>query len=197
MRRGDMAPQQIEVLKRAAQEVAELPITFLPRQYADLGALYSGAKQARRILGEDNMKLLIVDYAQLLKSTQNSRYDQITEISMALKNLAGQLNIPVLALSQLSRKVEERNEKRPMLSDLRESGQLEQDADAVLFCYRDEYYLEREEPDHAEFEKHDLWQRAMEKARHKLEIIVAKQRQGAIGTAHVKCNPAMNLVWED
>lgn len=198
MRRGDMAPQQIDALKSAAEEVAELPITFLPRQFADLGALYSGAKQARRILGEDNMKLLIVDYAQLLRSPQSSRYEQITEISIALKNLAGQLNVPVLALSQLSRAVEQRNDKRPTLADLRESGQLEQDADAVLFCYRDEYYLEREEPDlFHEPDKHDVWRSAMDAARHKLEIIVAKQRQGAIGTANVKCNPALNIVWED
>lgn len=107
------------------------------------------------------------------------------------------MNIPVIALSQLSRKVEDREDKRPQLSDLRESGQLEQDADAVLFCYRDEYYVERMRPtEDAGLEDQALWQTAMDRARNRLEIIVAKQRQGEIGTAHVRFNPALNLIWE-
>jgi len=106
------------------------------------------------------------------------------------------LDIPVIALSQLSRALEQREDKRPIMSDLRESGQLEQDADGVLFCYRDEYYLEREEPD-ADDENYELWSQALNASRNKLEIIVAKQRQGAIGTAKVRFNPAMNLLWED
>lgn len=110
------------------------------------------------------------------------------------KQLAGQLNIPVVALSQLSRAVEQRDDKRPILSDLRESGQLEQDADAVLFTYRDEYYLEREKPeDPAEY---DIWLNMLERSRNRLEIICAKQRQGPIGTANVLCNVAFNRIWE-
>ena len=197
MRRGEMAESQVDSLRQAALDVSELPIEFLPRQYADIGALFAGAKQAKRKMGDD-MRLLIVDYAQLLKSQAKSRYEQITEISIALKALAGQLNVPVIALSQLSRNVEQREDKRPQLSDLRESGQLEQDADAVLFCYRDEYYLERDKPTESDpVQDHEDWRRAMEAARNKLEIIVAKQRQGEIGTAHVRFNPALNLIWED
>lgn len=196
MRRGDMTEQQFKTFRDAAREVSELPITFLPREFSDLGALRAGARQARRILGEGNMRLFIVDYAQLLTTKANSRYEEITKISMALKALAGELNVPVLALSQLSRQLESRDDKRPMLSDLRESGQLEQDADTVMFCYRDEYYLEREEPDIHDGDKHDAWSAAMEAARNRLEIIVAKQRQGAIGTARVFCNPALNAIWE-
>lgn len=196
MRRGEIPDLALETFTESAREVSQLPITFLPRQFSDVGALFAGAKQARRILG-DNMKLLIVDYMQLLSAKAANRYEEITKISMALKALAGQLNVPVLALSQLSRAVEQREEKRPMLSDLRESGQLEQDADAVMFCYRDEYYLEREEPDRGDVDRHEAWQGAMNARRNRLEIIVAKQRQGAIGTAHVRCNPALNLIWED
>lgn len=196
MRRGDMTEAQVRSLRESAKAVAELPIIFLPRQFSDIGALFAGAKQAQRVMG-GKMRLLIVDYAQLLRSSAKTRYEQITEISIALKALAGHLNMPVVALSQLSRNVESRDDKRPQLSDLRESGQLEQDADAVLFCYRDEYYLEREKPDGTDLEEFADWQSAMERAKNRLEIIVAKQRQGEIGTAHVRFNPAWNLLWED
>lgn len=196
MRRGEMTEAQVGSLRNCSQSVADLPITFLPRQYSDIGALFAGAKQAHRST-PGGLKLFVVDYAQLLRSRASNRYEQITEISIALKELSGQLNIPVIALSQLSRKVEERDEKRPMLSDLRESGQLEQDADAVLFCYRDEYYVERMRPaEDAGDADRMLWQDAMDKAKNRLEIIVAKQRQGEIGTAHVRFNPALNLTWE-
>lgn len=196
IRQGNLTDTQMAHLSEAAREVAQLPIQFLSRQYSDIGAMAAGAKQAKRIMG-DKLGLLIVDYAQLLKvQGARSRYDEVSEISRSLKALAGQMNVPILALSQLSRSLESRDEKRPMLSDLRESGQLEQDADAVMFCYRDEYYLEREQPDIGEMEAHIAWQAAMERARNKLEIIIAKQRQGPIGTAHVMCNVGLNRIWE-
>lgn len=196
MRRGDMAEFHTESLRRSIPSVADLPITFLSRQYSDLGALSSGFKQIKRAMG-DKLRLIIIDYAQLLRASGKSRYEQITEISIALKALAGHLNVPVIALSQLSRAVEMRDDKRPQLSDLRESGQLEQDADAVLFCYRDEYYVERDRPAPDDpVEDHETWNSAMEATRNRLEIIIAKQRQGEIGTAHVRFNPALNLIWE-
>lgn len=194
MRRGDMSDAQVKTLMECAQEVADLPLMFLSREHQDVGALIAGAKQvSRTMLG--NLRLLIVDYAQLLRANGASRYDQVSEVSLQLKALSGQLNVPVLALSQLSRKVEERDDKRPMLSDLRESGQLEQDADAVLFCYRDEYYLERSQPKKSEHL--EAWQGALDKARNRLEIIVAKQRQGEVRTAHVRFAAATNRIWED
>lgn len=179
---------------RAASEVADLPIQMMPHDYADIGALAAGAKQAKARLG-GQLDLLVVDYLQLMRAagTKNP-FDAITEISIGLKSLARRLGIPILALSQLSRQVEQREDKRPMLSDLRQSGQLEQDADAVLFCYRDEYYLEREKPQ--DVDELDAWEAAMERARNRLEIIVAKQRNGPIGTAHVLCNVAFNRIWE-
>lgn len=194
MRRGDMTDPQVTTLQGCAAEVAALPITFLPRHFADIGALMAGAKQAHRTT-PGGIRILIIDYVQLIQSQAKGRYEQITEISIALKRLAGQLNVPVLALSQLSRSLEQRDEKRPTLSDLRESGQLEQDADTVLFCYRDEYYLERSQPKkEADLE---AWQGALDRAKNRLEIIVAKQRQGEVRTAHVRFNPATNLIWEE
>lgn len=198
LKRGEMTPDHYRSAIEAGRAVATLPIQFLPRDFADLGTLAVGIEQARKLLPNDKPMLVIVDYAQLLKSNAKSRYEQITEISIALKALAMRLEVPVLALSQLSRAVEQRDEKRPMLSDLRESGQLEQDADTIMFCYRDEYYLEREKPEQeATQEEWNAYTAAMERARNRLEIIVSKQRQGAIGTAHVRFNPALNLIWED
>lgn len=194
MRRGDINQADANLISKVSDEVGRLPITFLSREYADIGALFAGVKQAQRA---GNLRLLVVDYAQLLKSRAPNRYEQITEISIALKQLAGQLNIPVIALSQLSRAVEQREDKRPQLSDLRESGQLEQDADTVLFCYRDEYYLERERADADTPEAFQKWDAAMEAARNRLEVIVAKQRQGEIGTAHMRFSAASNVIWED
>ncbi|MFE3839392.1 DnaB-like helicase C-terminal domain-containing protein [Pseudogemmobacter sonorensis] len=197
IRRGEMNQDHVDSLMAASKEVEKLPIMFLSRQFSDIGAMVAGAKQVQRAMN-GNLRLLVIDYAQLLKADGRTRYEQITNISMALKSLAGQLNIPVIALSQLSRAVEQREDKRPVMADLRESGQLEQDADTVLFCYRDEYYVEREKPsDVDDIEAMGLWEAAMEKARNRLEIIVAKQRQGEIGTAKVRFNPAINLIWED
>lgn len=197
MRKGDMTEAEMRsVLSVTQNEIADLPIQFLPPSYRDIGAIYAGVKQVqRRFAG--NLGLVIVDYLGLIKGDGRNRYEEITNISIALKGLALQLKVPVLALSQLSRAVESRDDKRPQLSDLRESGQLEQDADTVLFCYRDEYYLEREKPDADDLELFAKWKDARERARNRLEIIVAKQRQGEIGTAHMMFSPAMNVIWDE
>ncbi|WP_323042874.1 replicative DNA helicase [Gemmobacter sp.] len=196
MRQGSMDREQHTNMLTAAKIVADLPITFLPQNFSDIGALIYGVKRVQRDMN-GNLRLLIVDYAQLLKAEGHSRYEQITAISLALKALAGQLNIPVIALSQLSRAVEQREDKRPTLADLRESGQLEQDADTVMFCYRDEYYLKRMQPAEQDLEATATWLRAMDTARGRLDIIVAKQRQGEIGTATMRFDPAVNRIWED
>lgn len=196
MRQGSLDGEQRTNMLTAAKIVADLPITFLPRNFSDIGALIYGVKRVQRAMN-GNLRLLIVDYAQLLKTEGRSRYEQITATSLALKALAGQLNIPVIALSQLSRAVEQREDKRPTLADLRESGQLEQDADTVMFCYRDEYYLERMRPAEHELEATATWLRAMNTAHSRLDIIVAKQRQGEIGTATMRFDPAVNRIWED
>ena len=195
MRRGDMGEVHVKSLHRAAPIVGNLPVSFLPRQYNDIGALSAGVKQLAR---RGDLSLIIVDYLQLMRSTvRGNTNEQVSDLSKSLKALAMQLEVPVLALSQLSRAVEQREDKRPVLSDLRDSGSIEQDADTVMFCYRDEYYLEREEPDADNLDAWEAWSAAMRKTRNRLDIIVPKQRAGEIGTARVRCNPGLNLVWED
>lgn len=196
-RRGAMTEDQYRNLVASTRQVVELPMQFLPRRFAEPSALFSGVKQCLRYLPSDKMPIVIVDYLQLMQVKGINRFEQITAISLGLKDLAMRLELPVLALSQLSRAVEQRDDKRPMLSDLRESGQLEQDADQIMFCYRDEYYLSKAEPDLSDADAHAAWRQSMEKARNRLEIIVAKQRQGETGTVKVRFNPAINLIWKD
>ena len=130
----------------------------------------------------------MIDYLQLARPSgrekSENRVQEISEITRGLKALAKSLNVPVLALSQLSRAVEQREDKRPMLSDLRESGSIEQDADVVMFVYRDEYYHERREPEHGTVE-HQAWLEKGERIRGVAEIIIGKQRHGPTGTARV------------
>lgn len=196
MRTGIMSEDQVRGLVENAEAVGNLPITFLSRAHANVEALSMAVRQIAR--ANPKFRLLIVDYAQLLKSSRGrSRYEQVTEISIALKGIAMSLNIPVVALSQLSREVDKREDKRPVLSDLRESGQLEQDADSVLFCYRPEYYLAQTDPGSKDLDKQANWQIELEEARGKLEIGVAKQRMGQTGVAHCRCALATNTVWSE
>jgi len=197
VRKGMATDAQVERYIKSALDIANLPIQIIPPHIRDIGALYSAAKRAKTIFDGRGigLKCLVVDYLQLIRSSKQSRLDQISEISMALKGLAMQLEVPVIALSQLSRALESREEKRPIMSDLRESGQIEQDADAIIFCYRDEYYISREKPDDMNLEAQADWQARMSAAEGRLELIVAKQRMGEIGTIEVGFDPAHNLIW--
>ena len=196
-KRGTMTDQQAKDFFETTMDVGALPIEILPANMRDIGSIYAGVRKAGRILeGKGQpLGLIVVDYLQLISGQAKNRFEQIAEISIALKGLALKTGVPVLALSQLSRALESRDNKRPVLSDLRESGQLEQDADTVMFCFRHEYYLERDRP---ETDDPDFihWQDALDASRNKLEIIVAKQRQGAVGTVNVGFNPATNYLWD-
>jgi replicative DNA helicase len=142
---------------------------------------------ARRLKRQRGLDLLIVDYIQLLSGSaknQGNRVQEITEITTGLKALAKELNVPIIALSQLSRQVESRDDKRPMMSDLRESGSIEQDADVVMFVFREEYYLSKTEPDEGSPE-YEIWRDNMERLKGKAEVILAKQRHGPTGTAQL------------
>jgi primary replicative DNA helicase (EC 3.6.1.-) len=142
------------------------------------------AARARRLKRQRGLDLVIVDYIQLMQGKlqrgAQSRVQEVTEITTGLKALAKELNVPVVALSQLSRGVENRDEKRPQLSDLRESGSIEQDADVVMFVYREEYYLKNSEPKPGTGE-HLAWESEMRDARGKAEVVIAKQRHGRQG----------------
>jgi replicative DNA helicase len=158
------------------------------------------ATRARRLKRQHRIELIIVDYIQLMQATTKggNRVAEVTEITTGLKALAKELNVPVLALSQLSRKVEERTDKRPHLADLRESGSIEQDADVVLFVYRDEYYLERERPNRADdpkayAERLAAWELKKAQAAGKAEIVISKYRHGPTGTVEVHFDAATTL----
>jgi replicative DNA helicase len=144
------------------------------------------AARARRLKRQRGLDLMVIDYIQLLQGSshraQQGRVQEITEITTNLKALAKELNVPILALSQLSRQVESRDDKRPQLSDLRESGSIEQDADVVLFVFREEYYVKNREPRPGS-EEHFKWQAEMEQVHGKAEVIIGKQRHGPTGTA--------------
>ena len=143
--------------------------------------------RARRLKRQKGLDLIVIDYIQLLTGSgkrSDNRVQEITEITTSLKALAKELNVPVIALSQLSRQVESRDDKRPQLSDLRESGSIEQDADVVLFVYREEYYLGNKEPRPGTPE-HEKWQTEMGLAHGKAEVIIGKQRHGPTGTVEL------------
>ena len=180
IRRGDMTESEFRRFVDAAKTLESCPLFIDDTPALPISQLAIRARRLKRIHGLD---LLIVDYLQLVRpdSTKDSRVNEVSEITQGLKALAKELQIPVLALSQLSRQVENREDKRPQLADLRESGSIEQDADVVMFIYREEYYKEREKPSDHELEKIAKWQDDMESLHGKAEIIISKQRHGPIG----------------
>ena len=180
IRRGEVDQEEFDRIYHAARDLESLPLYIDETGGLSIAQL---AARARRLKRQHGLGLVVVDYLQLLTGTgkraNDNRVQEITEISMGLKALAKELGAPVLALSQLSRQVENRDDKRPQLADLRESGSIEQDADVVMFIYREEYYLREPEagtPDHLE------WQAKREKAKGIAEVIVAKQRHGPTGS---------------
>ncbi|MBR1176058.1 replicative DNA helicase [Bradyrhizobium sp. KB893862 SZCCT0404] len=182
IRRGGISEADFDKIREVSIELQSLPF------YVDATGGLSIAQlmaRARRLKRQKGLDLLVIDYIQLLsgsgKRASDSRVQEITEITTSLKALAKELNVPVIALSQLSRQVESRDDKRPQLSDLRESGSIEQDADVVLFVYREEYYLAMKEPRPGTPE-HEKWQLDMSLAHGKAEVIIGKQRHGPTGT---------------
>jgi len=184
IRRGDITEAEFEKLAACAQTMQTVPLHVDQTGGISIAALVAKARRLKRQRGLD---LLVVDYIQLLSgSAKNSgnRVQEITEITTGLKALAKELQVPIIALSQLSRQVEARDDKRPMMSDLRESGSIEQDADVILFVFREEYYLSKTEPE-PETVEYENWQRDMERLKGKAEVIIAKQRHGPTGTANL------------
>ena len=155
--------------------------------------------KARRLSSQYGIKLIVLDYLQLMTigSSQKTgnREQEISTISRNLKALAKELSVPVVALSQLSRAVEARDDKKPQLSDLRESGSIEQDADVVMFVYREGYYLQRKEPREATVE-HAEWQAKMNEVAHLAQIIIGKQRHGPIGNVTLEFEERFKLSYE-
>ena len=186
IRRGDIDVDQFNQLAATAQEMRALPLYIDQSGGLTIGQLSARARRLKRQRGLD---VLVIDYLQLLqgsgKRSSDSRVQEITEITTGLKALAKELNVPVLALSQLSRQVENRDDKRPQLADLRESGSIEQDADVVMFVYREEYYLKSRMPKEGSEEFFE-WQAQMEQVAGRAEVIVGKQRHGPTGTVNLQ-----------
>lgn len=183
IRRGDMTEQEFRRFVEAAKALESCPLYIDDTPALPISQVAARARRLKRTHGLD---VLMVDYLQLLKgSSKDNRVQEVSEITQGLKAIAKELNIPVIALSQLSRAVESRDDKRPQLSDLRESGSIEQDADVVMFVFREEYYKEREKPADHELEKMAQWQTIMENVHGKAEVIIGKQRHGPIGTVEL------------
>ncbi|MFK7868276.1 MAG: replicative DNA helicase [Roseobacter sp.] len=181
IRRGDMTEAEFRRFVDAAKALEACPLYIDDTPALPIAQLAARARRLKRTHGLD---VLMVDYLQLVRGTGKSenRVNEISEITMGLKAIAKELDIPVVALSQLSRQVENREDKRPQLSDLRESGSIEQDADVVMFVFREEYYAEREKPSDDNLEEMAKWQERMERLHGRAEVVIGKQRHGPIGT---------------
>ncbi|WP_370931126.1 replicative DNA helicase [Bartonella sp. DGB1] len=186
IRRGNLTDIELDRLIKCSRELQELPLYIDPTGGISSSKLSARARRHKRQFGLD---VIVIDYIQLMtvanSSSSNNRVAEITEITNSLKALAKELNVPIIALSQLSRQVENREDKRPQLSDLRESGSIEQDADVVLFVYRDEYYLQNTEPE-LDSSKYTEWQTKMNASKGKADVIIAKQRHGPTGTVKLQ-----------
>jgi replicative DNA helicase len=200
IRRGDITEPEFHRLAEAARDMQSIP--FYIDQTGGLSIAQLTAR-ARRLKRQRGLDVLVIDYLQLLggsKTRSDSRVQEVTEITTGLKALAKELNVPVIALSQLSRQVESRDDKRPQLSDLRESGSIEQDADVVMFVFREEYYLKNKQPREGT-EEFIAWQTDMERVHGRAEIIIGKQRHGPTGTVELAFEAEMtrfaNLARED
>ena len=179
IRRGDMTETEFRRFVDAAKALEACPLFIDDTPAIPIAQLAARARRLKRTHGLD---VLIVDYLQLIRGNADNRVQEIAEISMGLKAIAKELDIPVVALSQLSRQVESRDDKRPQLSDLRESGSNEQDADVVMFVFREEYYVEREKPSDDRLDEMAAWQERMERLHGRAEVIIGKQRHGPIGS---------------
>ena len=201
IRRGGINERDFEKIKDVAVELQHLP--FFIDETGGLTVAQLAAR-ARRLKRQKGLDLVVIDYIQLLQGSsrrsQENRVQEVTEITTNLKALAKELNVPIMALSQLSRQVENRDDKRPQLSDLRESGSIEQDADVVMFVFREEYYLSNKEP-RPGTDEYTKWQVEMAAVHGKAEIIIGKQRHGPTGTVNVQFDAAVtrfdNLARDD
>ncbi len=180
LRKGELTQDEFGILVKESNKLSQLPFHIDDTPALSISALRARARRLKRV---HNLGLLVIDYLQLVRgssSKQDNRVQEVSEITQGLKAIAKELDIPVIALSQLSRAVEQREDKRPQLSDLRESGSIEQDADIVMFVFREEYYVMRQMP-REDSPKFPEWQAEMEKIHGVAEVIIAKHRNGPVG----------------
>ncbi len=185
IRRGELNSGNFEKFIEVSRELENMSLFIDDTPALSVSSLRS---RARRLKRQHDIGFIIIDYLQLLTTGRHggdNRVNEISEISRSLKAIAKELSVPIIALSQLSRAVEQRDDKRPQLSDLRESGSIEQDADVVMFVYREEYYLSRKEPDVEDVKKYNEWTDKLQKVANTAEVIIGKQRHGPVGTVRL------------
>jgi replicative DNA helicase len=187
LRTGNIDEDEFADIAKASKELQDLPFFIDDTPSLTISALRTRARRLKRM---HNLGIMFVDYLQLLRANlpngrEVNRVQEVSEITQGLKAIAKELKIPVIALSQLSRAVEQREDKRPLLSDLRESGSIEQDADIVIFIYREEYYLMRKKPKEGT-EEYARWQSEMESVSNITDLIISKHRNGPIGNAQLQ-----------
>ena len=188
IRRGRISDEQFDQFLETSKNIAELPLFIDETPAISIAAMSNRARRIKRLYGLD---MIVVDYIQLMRGTtsnKDGRVQEISQITQGLKAIAKELGVPVVALSQLSRQVEQRDDHKPQLADLRESGSIEQDADVVMFVYREGYYLQRKEPREATVE-HAEWQAKMNEVANLAEILIHKQRHGPTGNLMLEFEP--------
>lgn len=196
----DMKEDDFRAFCKAAREISEAPMRIIPKNVRDLAAGHAAMRRAARELG-GKLDLMVVDYAQLVRAPGRERLQQMVEVSIGLKAIAKMMECPVVALVQIDRKIGERDDKRPQLTDIRETGQFENDADTVVFCHRESYWLERQGPKRdkngevTERNKID-WQADCEAVKNVMELIVRKNRHGKIATAQTGFHAPTNRFWQ-
>ncbi len=192
LRRSQLNKSDFERYVLAARDLQSVPLFIDDTPALTIAQI---ATRARRMKEMHDLHLLVVDYLQLVRPTsdRDSRVNEVSEISRGLKAIAKDLDIPVIAVSQLSRQVENRDDRRPQLADLRDSGSIEQDADVVMFVFRQEYYQERAKPDEDDGAKVEKWRKKMDEVSGVAEIIIGKQRHGPIGTVELSFNSSFTL----
>ena len=185
-RTGNINDMEWEAIAARSAEIEKWPFFIDDTPALSISALRT---RTRRMIRKHNLAFILIDYLQLVKGSSKksseNRVQEISEITQGLKAIAKEFNIPVMALSQLSRAVEQRDDKRPQLSDLRESGSIEQDADVVAFIYRESYYLERKQPPESDVAKFEEWKEQVDNVRNVSEVIIAKQRNGPVGSVNL------------
>ncbi len=195
--RGQLDEQELDRINRARSTLAELPIFFDTRRALRIGQIAAGARRYAKQLRKADRELSLIVIDHIGKARDSGRWgsdktNAVSEVSSDIHALAGDMNIPVIAVSQLNRAVEARDDKRPVMSDLRASGTIEEDAHLILTVFRPAYYLEREKPDLKDVNKHADWETAMRQAKHHLDVVIAKQRGGPTGPVSIWCDISTN-----
>ncbi len=205
MRRGSFSQEQVADLQRATKEAAQWPIEIVQGHVRDVTGIFAAGRRIQRAMEsrvKGGLRVMIVDYLQLVRAPAKDRFQMISEVSQGLKNIAKQMGIPVIALAQINaRSLADRDDKRPKLADIRESGQIEQDADVILFTHRDHYHLERSGPPRGKNGQVSTealvdYDAALKTSAKQMDLILAKHRHDGIGSIKVGCDMATNRLWD-